>query len=214
MDDGVLNMALKNYGDLNEYQLDALREIGNIGSGNAATALSDMLERSVSINVPTIKVLDYETVVNNLGGPETLLVGILLSLSGDVQGMMMFLLNKEFAHTVLNSLLGTDYCEMSSLDDMSQSAILEVGNIMAASYVNAIASLTNLRIDISVPNMCFDMVGAIMSVPAIYYANISDKIILIEDEFGHVNRDMSSHILLIPEVESLQKIMESLGLGS
>jgi len=207
-------MALKDYSDLNEYQLDALKEIGNIGSGNAATALSDMMERSVSINVPIIKVLDYETVVKNLGGPETLLVGILLSLRGDVQGMMMFLLNKEFAHNVLNALLGTDFCEMSNLDDMSQSAMLEVGNIMAASYVNAIASLTDLKIDISVPNMCFDMAGAIMSVPAIYYANISDKIILIEDEFGHMNRDMSSHILLIPEVESLQKIMESLGLGS
>ena len=207
-------MALKDYGDLNEYQLDALKEIGNIGSGNAATALSDMLDRAVSINVPTIKVLDYNDVVESLGGPETILVGILLSLKCDIQGMMMFLLNKEFAHTVLNTLLGTDFSELTNLDDMSQSAILEAGNIMAASYVNAIASLTGMKIDISVPNMCFDMAGAMLSVPAIYYANISDKIILIEDEFGNVNRDMSSHILLIPEVESLQKIMESLGLGA
>lgn len=207
-------MALKDYSELNEYQLDALREIGNIGSGNAATALSDMLEHSVSINVPTIKVLEYTEAVESLGGPETILVGILLSLNGDVRGMMMFLLNKEFAHTVLNTLLGTDFSELSNLDDMSQSAILEVGNIMAASYVNAIASLTNLKIDISVPNMCFDMAGAMMSVPAIYYANISDKIIMIEDEFGHNSRDMASYILLIPEVESLQIIMESLGLDA
>lgn len=207
-------MALKDYSELNEYQLDALREIGNIGSGNAATALSDMLEHSVSINVPTIKVLDYTEAVESLGGPETILVGILLSLNGDVRGMMMFLLNKDFAHTVLNTLLGTDFGELSNLDDMSQSAILEVGNIMAASYVTAIASLTGLKIDISVPNMCFDMAGAMMSVPAIYYANISDKIIMIEDEFGHANRDMASYILLIPEVESLQIIMESLGLGA
>lgn len=207
-------MALKDYSDLNDYQLDALKEIGNIGSGNAATALSDMLERPVSINVPTIRVLDYNTVVESLGGPETILVGILLSLKGDVKGMIMFLLNREFAHSVLNSLLGTSFTELSELDDMSQSAMLEAGNIMAASYVNAIASLTGLKIDISVPNMCFDMAGAMLSVPAIYYANISDKIILIEDEFGHVSRDMSSHILLIPEVDSLQKIMESLGLDS
>ena len=80
-------MALKDYSDLNEYQLDALKEIGNIGSGNAATALSDMLDRSVSINVPVIRVLDYNDVVDSLGGPETILVGILLSLKGDVQGM-------------------------------------------------------------------------------------------------------------------------------
>lgn len=205
-------MALKDYGDLNECQLDALREIGNIGSGNAATALSEMLDKSVSIKVPTIRVLDYNAVVESLGGPETILVGILLNLDSDVRGMMMFLLNREFAHTVLNTLLDTDFRELSNLDEMSRSAILEVGNIMAASYVNAIASLTGLTLDISVPNMCFDMAGAILSVPAIYYANISDKIILIEDEFGSQN--MSSHILMIPEVESLQKIMESLGLDS
>jgi len=205
-------MALRDYSDLNELQLDALKEIGNIGSGNAATALSDMLERSVSIAVPTIKVLDYNTVVQNLGGPETLLVGILLCLNGDITGMMMFLLHKEFAHMVLNSLIGSEFNEEVDLDDMSQSTIQEVGNIMGASYVNAIASLTGLKIDISVPNMSVDMAGALLSVPAIYYANISDKIILIEDEFGHETKESTSHILLIPEVDSLQKIMESLGL--
>ncbi len=205
-------MALKDYSDLNDLQLDALKEIGNIGSGNAATALSDMLEHSVSIAVPTIKVLDYNTVVENLGGPETLLVGILLSLKGDVTGMMMFLLHKEFAHMVLNSLIGSEFNEEVDLDDMSQSTIQEVGNIMAAAYVNAIASLTGLTIDISVPTMSVDMAGALLSVPAIYYANISDKIILIEDEFGHETKESTSHILLIPEVDSLQKIMESLGL--
>ena len=205
-------MALRDYNDLKELQLDALKEIGNIGSGNAATALSDMLERSVSIAVPTIKVLDYNTVVQNLGGPETLLVGILLCLNGDITGMMMFLLHKEFAHMVLNSLIGSEFNEEVDLDDMSQSTIQEVGNIMGASYVNAIASLTGLKIDISVPNMSVDMAGALLSVPAIYYANISDKIILIEDEFGHETKESTSHILLIPEVDSLQKIMESLGL--
>lgn len=205
-------MTLRDYSDLNELQLDALKEIGNIGSGNAATALSDMLERSVSIAVPTIKVLDYNTVVENLGGPETLLVGILLCLNGDITGMMMFLLHKEFAHMVLNSLIGSEFNETVDLDDMSQSTIQEVGNIMGASYVNAIASLTGLKIDISVPNMSVDMAGALLSVPAIYYANISDKIILIEDEFGHETKESTSHILLIPEVDSLQKIMESLGL--
>ena len=113
---------------------------------------------------------------------------------------------------VLNSLIGSEFNEAVDLDDMSQSTIQEVGNIMGASYVNAIASLTGLKIDISVPNMSVDMAGALLSVPAIYYANISDKIILIEDEFGQETKESTSHILLIPEVDSLQKIMESLGL--
>ncbi len=207
-------MALNDYGDLSEMQLDALKEIGNIGSGNAATALSSMLERSVNIAVPTIKVLDYNAVVEALGGPEQLLVGIMFGINGDITGMIMFLLHKEFAHMVLSSLVGSEFDGYTELDEMDQSTIQEVGNIMAASYVNAMAALTGLTIDISVPNMNVDMAGALLSVPAIYYANISDRIILIEDEFDHDREGASSHILLIPEVEGLQKIMESLGLGS
>jgi chemotaxis protein CheC len=207
-------MNLNDYGDLNEIQLDALREIGNIGSGNAASALSSMLERMVNISVPKINVLDYNSVCETLGGPEELLVGILFSISGDVTGMIMFLLHKEFAHMVLNSLVGSEFDGYSELDEMDKSTIQEVGNIMAASYINAMAALTGMTIDLSVPTMNVDMAGALLSVPAIYYANISDKIILIEDEFGHDQVGASSHILLIPEVEGLKKIMESLGLGS
>ena len=203
---------LRNYDDLNEIQLDALREIGNIGSGNAASALAVMLSKSVDIAVPKIKILDYEKVVETLGGPEEVLVGILISLDGDVSGMIMFLLHKGFAHMVLNELTGSSFDENGEIDEFSQSAIREVGNIMAASYINAMAALTGLEISLSVPSMCIDMTGAILSVPAIYYANISDKIILIEDEFNHTTDQAASHILLIPEVESLQKIMGSLGL--
>lgn len=205
-------MQLKNYDDLNDIQLDVLKEIGNIGSGNAASALSTMLNRPVDIAVPVVRILDYEEVVQNLGGPEQLLVGLLLSLEGDVSGMIMFLLNKNFAHMVLNTLMGTSMDESGELDEMGESAIQEVGNIMAASYINAMATLTGLNINISVPDLCVDMAGSILSVPAIYYANISDKIIFIEDEFNSQSDLAASHILLIPEVDSLEKIMTSLGL--
>jgi chemotaxis protein CheC len=98
------------------------------------------------------------------------------------------------------------------LDEMSQSAIKEVGNIIAASYVNAIAELTGLAIEISPPELSVDMVGSVLSLPAIYYANISDKIIFIKDELDKEDA-ASSQIILIPDVDSLKKIMESLGLG-
>ena len=206
-------MALHEYSDLNEIQLDALKEIGNIGSGNAATALSSMLEKEVQIAVPKIKVLDYSTVCDALGGPEQLLVGILFGISGDITGMIMFLLHKEFAHMVLSLLTGSEFDGQNELQDMDKSAVQEVGNIMAASYINAMAAMTDLKIDLSIPTMNVDMAGALLSVPAIYYANISDQIILIEDEFGNENSGASSHILLIPEVDGLKKIMDSLGLG-
>lgn len=204
-------MELNNYNDLSDTHLDVLREIGNIGSGNAASALATMLNHPVDIAVPRVRILDYEEVTQNLGGPEQLLVGLMLSMEGDVSGMIMFLLNREFAHMVLNTLMGTSLEEDGLLDEMGSSAIEEVGNIMAASYINAMSSLTGLNINISVPDLCVDMAGSILSVPAIYYANISDKIIFIEDEFSSTAEQAGSHILLIPEVDSLKKIMMSLG---
>ena len=205
-------MTLHAYDDLDPMQIDVLREIGNIGSGNAATSLADMLGRTVDIKVPKVSILDYSEVVEGLGGPEVLQVGLMFTMCGDVTGMLMFLLNKEFAHMVLNTLTGGALADNGQVDEMDSSAIREVGNIMAASYVNAMASLTGLMIDISVPDMCIDMAGSILSVPAIYYANISEKIIFIEDEFGDSQDNSASHILMIPEVDALNKIMTNLGL--
>lgn len=205
-------MPLNNYSDLNDMQLDVLREIGNIGSGNAATSLSTMLDRPVDIGVPRINILDYNQVVTALGGPEEMIVGLLLTLTGDVNGMMMFLLQKEFAHMTINALLGETLDDFAQIDDIGYSAIKEVANIMAASYVNAISTMSGLSINISVPDMSVDMAGAILSVPAIHYANISDKIIFIEDNFVSSEENANSHVLMIPDVESLQKIMVSLGI--
>ena len=205
-------MALRKYEDLNDIHLDVLREIGNIGCGNAATSLSGMLEHPVYITVPKIRILDYTQVTEDLGGPETMIVGLLLQLGGDVTGMMMFLLHQGFAHMTLNALLGEDIQSFQEIDEMGYSAIKEVANIMAASYVNAISSMTGLTIQITPPDMTIDMLGSILSVPAIYYANISDKIIFIEDEFGSEDTKAPSHILMIPEVDSLGKIMTNLGI--
>ena len=205
---------MANFDDLNDLHIDVLREIGNIGSGNAATALSTMLDRKVDISVPVVRILDYTTVTEELGGPEEILAGLLLSLSGDVTGMIMFLLHKDFAHMIITTLTGMEMESVGILDEISSSAVCEVGNIMAASYVNAIASLTGLMIDISPPDICVDMVGAILSVPAIYFANIGDRIIFIQDEFDKQEDDArsASHILMIPETDSLKAIMERLGL--
>ncbi|MEG0752298.1 MAG: chemotaxis protein CheC [Angelakisella sp.] len=206
-------MSLTTYDDLNEMQMDVLREIGNIGSGNAATSLSAMLCKPVSIDVPVIKILDHQTASHMLGGPENVVVGLLLSLTGEVTGMMMFLLERDFAHLILNTLLGQDLHSFSDVDDMGISALMEISNIMAASYVNSIAQLTGMMIDISVPDICIDMVGAMLSVPMIHYANVSDKVIFIEDKFRSEDKNAVSHILLMPEVESLTAIMNKLGLS-
>ena len=205
-------MALNNYNDLNEMQLDVLREMGNIGTGNAAMALAEMLATPIDISVPTVQILDYEAAMESMGGPETMIVGWLLSCDGDINGMIMFLLEKDFAHMMINTLMGEDTEVFDPEDPVSNSALTEVGNIMAASYVNAIASMTNMRINLSVPDMSIDMLGAILSVPAIHYANISDKIIMIQNQLQGNNTSASNRILMLPDVDSLQKIMTALGI--
>lgn len=205
-------MAIKDYDDLNEIQLDVLKEIGNIGAGNAATSLADMLMTPIDISVPVVRILDYEEATERLGGPETMIVGLMIQLEGDFKGMIMFLLEKEFACMTLNTLMGTDIHGFKELDEVALSAFKELANIMAASYVNAIASMTGMRIDLTVPDLCIDMLGAILSVPAIHYANISDKIILIEGEFNGQDTRSANHVLLLPDVDSLEKTMTALGI--
>lgn len=195
-------------------QLDALREIGNIGSGNAATALAELLNHPVEITVPQIGILEYQEVIERLGGPEQLLTGLMFQMGGEVRGMILFLLKQDFAQMILQQLMGVPFPEDGALDEMAASALGEVGNIMAGSFVNAIGEMTGLTIEISVPDLCVDMAGAVLSTPAIYYANISDKILCIEDELGHNQVHAGTHVLMVPEVDSLRKIMESLGLGA
>lgn len=209
-------MALYDYNNLNNMHIDILREIANIGTGNAATSLASMLQRTINIEVPSVSFLDYNAVTQKLGGPETMMVGMMLTLNADVSGMMMFLMKEEFAHMVLNGLLGQSFENFAEVDEMSLSAMQEIGNIMAGSYVNAIAQITGLTINISPPDICVDMIGSILSVPAIHFANISDQVIFIEDEFvgsDKAGEDEVSNILLIPDVDSLERILEKLGAG-
>ena len=209
-------MGIEKFDGLNEMQLDVLRELGNIGSGNAATSISAMLAKPVNISVPVINIVGYNEATEMLGGPENTLVGLLLMLDGDIRGMMMFLLEKDFAHLILNSLLGQHLKSFEEVDEMGISALKEIGNIMAASYVNAISSMTGMKIDISVPDISIDMVGAMLSVPVIHYSTVSDKMIFIQDKFcgGTESADNAhSHILLMPEVESLNNMMEKLGIS-
>ncbi len=205
-------MAIKNFEQLNEMHIDILKEIGNIGAGNAATSLSQMLMKKVDMAVPEVKLLDINEAIDTMGGPENIVLGILIRMSMDLEGMVMFLLKKDFVCLVVNSLLGTDISRFEDIGEMELSALSEIGNIMIASYINSIASLTGMTIDISVPALTIDMSGAILSVPAIEYANVSDKIVFIQEKFYADADTVDSHILLIPSVESLNKLLQGLGI--
>ncbi len=205
-------MGLNNYEELNAIHLDVLREIGNIGSGNAASSLSAMIGKPVYIDVPNVEILDYNQTLERIGGPETMIVGLLVTLNGDINGMMMFLLDQNFAAMLLNALMGMEISSYDEIDEMGRSAIQEMSNIMAASFVNAISDMTGFLIDISTPAITIDMLGAIMNVPATFFNDISDQILFIKNEFGSEEPKAPAHIIMMPDVESLEKLLNKLGL--
>ena len=204
---------MDNYIDnLNEMHIDVLREIGNIGSGNAAQALAAMLNRRVDMDLPSVKILDVEELAEMVGGPETQVVGILFTTHEEFQGMMMFLTERKFAHLVLNVLLNKHFESFEDLGEMDLSAIKEVGNIMVSAYMGAISTLTNLKIGLSSPAIAIDMVGALLNIPAVEVEKFGDKALFIQGGFIDGSNRVESYLLLIPEVGYLKKIFQILGL--
>ncbi|MDD2221116.1 MAG: chemotaxis protein CheC [Clostridia bacterium] len=199
------------YNDLSEFQLSVLSEIGNIGAGNAATSLASILADKVSMTVPKLQIIDVNSMTAILGGPENELAGILVNMTGDIQGMLLFLFDKKFICKLINVLLDKDIDKFENITDLDMSAIMEIGNIMAGSYISAISVLTNLSIGLSTPQLAIDMTGAILSYPAAMFGMIGEKLLFIEENFLSGEESIKSHLLIMPEPNSLQLIMESLG---
>lgn len=202
----------KDYNELDSARLDVLRELGNIGAGNATTALSQMINRKIDMGVPKAELIAIEKISQILGGEENLVAGILLGIEGDVSGMMMFVQDQVSAHNLVNLLMGKDMTDHSDFSEMEISALQEIGNIIAGAYLNSLSSLTNLKIIPTVPNMAFDMAGAILSVPAIAFGKLGDHALLIQTQFGGPEEQVFGYFILIPEAESYEKIFKSLGM--
>ncbi len=200
------------YDELNEFQISALSEIGNIGAGNAAAALADMMADTVMMSVPELQIIDVNSMTSILGGPENAMVGILVTLNQDVRGMLLFLLEKDFVCLLINVLMGKDINDFAEISEMDMSAIMEIGNILAGSYTSAIAMMTDLDIRLSMPQVAIDMVGAILNYPAAHFGVMDDNLLFIEEDFLSEENVIRSHLLIMPEPESLSLIFESLGM--
>ncbi len=199
-------------------EFDVLKEISNIGAGNATTAISTMMNLKVDMHVPVIKFLEFKELAEVIGGAENVVVGILLALQSDIDGMMMFVMEKKAAESIVNNILpgaGGDAGGNTDRDftEMELSVLQELGNIIAGSYLSAISSLTNMCITSSVPYLSVDMAGAILSVPAIEYGKVSDKALLIQSEFGDKSLTVDGYFILIPTLDAFEKIFKSLGLS-
>ncbi len=196
-----------------DIEFDVLTEIGNIGAGNATTALSQLINARIDMCVPKVDLLGFSELAEIVGGAETLVAGILLSLEGDVDGMMLFVLESSAAHLLVDQLMGcVSGGNKGHFSEMEESALMEIGNIIAGAYLSSISELTNMKITSSVPYLSVDMAGAILSVPAIEFGKLGDKALLIESKFKDLDVDISGYFILIPTLESYGQILTSLGL--
>ncbi|MCL2068653.1 MAG: chemotaxis protein CheC [Oscillospiraceae bacterium] len=206
-------MGIRSFSDLSEMHVSVLSEIGNIGSGNASTALSSMLDRPVNMSTPEVGIANYNEAYEKLGGAETVMAGLVLTLSNDMSGMIMFLVPCEVACELINILMYTELEDYTEIDEMGFSAMSEIANIMAGAFVNAIADMTGMVIDISPPSSTVDMLGAMMSLPASYFAEIGDLFMYIKNEIEISGKKTPANILLLPDMPSLDKLMAVLGIG-
>ncbi len=193
-----------------ENYFDVLREIGNIGAGNAMTALSQMLNCKVDMRVPQVRLLEFSEVGTVVGGEEQVMVGVLLAVEGDIDGSMMFLIEKKSAKHLVNKLMMGMGSADEDFNEMEMSAMQEIGNIITGAYLNSLSMMTNLKIIPSPPGLTVDMAGAILSVPAIEFGIYGDNILLIQSQFFD-ETEIDGYFILIPDLDSYGKILSSLG---
>ncbi len=196
---------------MSETYMDVLKEIGNIGAGNAMTALSQMLQCKVDMKVPQVKLLELRDMGAMVGSEEQLMAGVFLGVEGDITGSIMFLIELESAKSLIKKIMMGYSSGAELLDEMEMSALQEVSNIITGAYLNSLSMLTNLKIYPTPPSTSIDMAGAILSVPAIEFGALGDKILLIQSQF-YDEVAIDGYFVLIPDMESYKKILTSLGM--
>lgn len=198
--------------EVNNMYFDVLREIGNIGAGNATTAMATMLDVRIDMNVPKVELLTFQELGSAICPEDETIVGIYLEVQGDIDGSMMFLMKLGPAHYLVNHLMGKNDDVEKQFDEMDMSALKEIGNIIAGSYLNALSTMTQMTISPSVPYIAIDMAAAILSVPAIQFGKYGDNALMIETEFGD-DVMIEGYFILLPELDSYDKILSSLGIS-
>ena len=204
-------MVIKNYSDLNSLELDTLREIGSIGTGNAATALSQLLSREVRITLPEVHIMGYNEAIDWIGGAEAVTAGVLVQLGGEINGIMLSVQKLDFVNLVLGSIMSRQVERYEDLEEMDYSMLMEVGNIMISTFINALSGLAGISISLTVPAFTVDMQGAILTVPMAAFGGQSDYIMTIGGNFICDGKQVPCRLLLSPDIRSLNFLLGKLG---
>ncbi len=201
-----------NISDIDSIHLDVLKEVCNIGAGNAATSLSQILSRKVEMNVPNAKVVGFNDLMSSFVNEEMVVLGVMLLLEGDIDGSMIFIMPKSSAGVMLSPLLGKEYSEDTVFDEMDFSASKEIGNIIVSAYINSLATMTGFKIRVSEPFATVDMAASILSVPVIELGRQTDNVLFMESYIACDGIELGGHFIMLPSLESYGKIMKALGM--
>ncbi|MCR5672978.1 MAG: chemotaxis protein CheC [Lachnospiraceae bacterium] len=199
------------YENLNELQLDVMREIGNIGAGNACTALSVLLGTTIDMSVPRVQLLGLESTTQLLGGGDNVVIGLKIEITGDLQGMMLHVVERRFAERIINTFYAKEITNISSLDEMDSSVLNEMANITSGAYANSIATLTSLFVNIGTPNQIPGSVSDIMKLPLKDGVKENEQVLVVDEMFTIDDEHISSNMILALEKESLETLFSRLG---
>ena len=198
--------------------LDVFKEIGNIGAGNAASSLAGLLNRRITMSVPDASVVPFNSMLNVLDGPETLVAGMLIDFTGELNGYILLLLGMDDAMAMVSQALQQPVRDTSApdfqLNDMERDTLVEISNILVGSFLSAISTMSGLRVMPSVPQIAVDMLGAIISIATIEYGRIGDTVLFLKTQFNDPGGEIAGHFFLIPDYNSYKILLNALGLES
>ena len=194
---------------LTEQQADILSEVGNIGAGHAAMALSTLLQSQIKMSVTSARLCGFEHIAEVVGGAESVIAAVFLRMAGDLEGNMMFILSLESARQLIFQLLPKG--DVEDFTELELSALGEVGNILGGSYLSALSTLTSLRLYQSVPAVAVDMAGAVLDIGLLMTGEVSDSAILIDTSISQGDANIDGHFFLLPDPDAAMPLLRALG---
>lgn len=193
-------------------QVDVLREVSNIGCGNAATALSKVLNKRVDMGIPRVSLVPLSAVADCLGGAEQPMAGVFFQVVDQLPCSILFLLDQNSIGKLLSILFSADQSDGFALSPLEQSAVMEVGNILSSAYLGALSDFTHLNFQLSVPALAIDMAGAILDIALMQLGGYTDQVLVIENSFQDGDEQVQAHFLMLPDRQLLGSIFQALGI--
>lgn len=201
----------RSFDQFHDIEMDVLKEIGNIGAGHAATALSTLLNRPIDMGVPTVQRVPFELIAESVGGDESIVTAVYFRVEGDAPGNLFFMMTPEAAKQLLHHFSGSVTNEVLEFTDMERSILSEIGNILAGSYLSSLADFTRLAMMPTVPGFAVDMAGAILSYGLLHMSHMGNEALLIDTNFLEGSNRVQGQFFLIPDPDSFGAIFEALG---